>query len=170
MLKYLKDNLEWIIPLIITTIIAVANIVIAISNRKNSQNLYKMQNDMFCFQLYNKRFATYESIKEVLSNIIANGDAQNGDITSFLSKTRELKILFGDDIVQICEAIHKTIVQLHVVNENIEHNSTMNITGDNHNKLCDKEAELLNNLTDLYLVFDEKIKVYISFDKYKVSK
>lgn len=170
MLSYIKENSDWIIPLVITTIIAIANLIIAVSNRNNSQNLYKMQNDMFCFQLYSKRFATYESIKEVLSNIISKGDANNDDIFLFLSKTKEVKLLFGDDIVHICEAIHRTIVQLHVVNERIDHNATMNITGENHNKLCDKDAELLNNLTDLSSAFDEKIKEYISFDKYKVSK
>lgn len=166
----MKENLYWIVPLIITTIIAIANIVIAIFNYRNSKNLNEMQNDMFCFQLYEKRLNAFESLKEVLSDILANGEAKNTDVTSFLSKTKELKFIFGNDVIQVCDAIHKTIVELHVTSEKIKHNSVMNIIDKNHLDLCDKEAELLKNLTTLSSELTDKVSGYISFDKYKLSK
>ena len=115
--EYLKENANWIFPLLITIIFSIINVIIAYFNYKNTKEQQKLQNDSFCFQLYEKRLKVYESVKEVLANIISNGKVEKDDINSFLHSIREVNFLFGDDIKEICSTIYDIIVEINTINK-----------------------------------------------------
>lgn len=62
MCEYIKENMEWIAPLIVTILFSILNIIVAICNVCITKKQSKMQNDNFCFQLYEKRWEIYETI------------------------------------------------------------------------------------------------------------
>ena len=68
MWEWIIANLNWICPLIITILFSVLNVIVAISNLKIAKQQSKMQNDGFCFQLYERRWEVYESIDKILDD------------------------------------------------------------------------------------------------------
>ena len=68
MCSYLKDNLNWIIPLFITTAFSIVTIVFSVLNYRIVKQQRELQNDSFCFQLFDRRLNVYTSIKEIISD------------------------------------------------------------------------------------------------------
>ena len=72
----LKGNSNWLIPLIITTVLAVCNLKIARANLKIAENQRQLQNSAFCYQLFEKRMEIYTEMNHVLANIITEGSGE----------------------------------------------------------------------------------------------
>ena len=166
---YLKENVNWISPLLITIIFSIINTIIAFFNYKNAKEQQKLQNNSFCFHLYDKRLKAYESIKEILADVISNGSVKTEDINNFLSKTKEVNFLFGDDIKETCSTIYELIINIHTNNKKIEYNMKHNIKDNTHNLLCNREIELFKSLTECSDALTEHINKYISFAKYTIN-
>ena len=61
-LSWLAKNLNWVVPMVITAIFSALNIRLAVINRNVAENQVKLQNDSFCYQLFERRMAIYTSI------------------------------------------------------------------------------------------------------------
>ena len=71
--EWILNNLEWICPLIITILFSILNIIVAICNLRITKRQSRMQNDGFCFQLFERRHEIYEKINHALSIVVVEG-------------------------------------------------------------------------------------------------
>ncbi len=165
MAEYLKTNLNWIIPLLITTIFSFINIILFRLNYKILKQQQKLQNDAFCFQLFDRRLDIYSSIKEIISRVIANNSVSRIDIDDFLKKRRDVDFLFGKDVSDHCKSIYNTLTLLH--RDETKMNSPAS-NASNWSNLVDEETRLLEQLSDEGVQLSNLILKYISFSKYKI--
>ena len=170
MCEWIIANLNWICPLIITILFSALNVIVAISNLKIAKQQGKMQNDGFCFQLYEKRLSIYESADKILCSIVQTSKVSVKDITDFTYATRNVKFLFGEDMAEECDAIGKFLNELRTVGTKISHNIDNQINDSNHEVLCDREYELLNQLPEHKKNLSDIVSKYISFSEYKTEK
>ena len=124
----------------------------------------KLQNDAFCFQLFEKRLVVYTDIKTIIANIIADCDIPQKVLFECLQKTRDVEFLFGKDVIDLCNELYKTISELHakqaVLNSKRQNNEV-------DTKLINEETELLKRVSDLGKRLSDLVKNYISFENYK---
>ena len=106
------DNLNLSAPVTITVIFACLNIWIAWLNYQCSEKQKEIQNDSFCYQLFDKRLNVYYSIQEILGKLISSPDNAAILWEPFLQKTRDVPFLFGKDIQDKCNEIYNDIVDL----------------------------------------------------------
>lgn len=164
MCSYLKDNLNWIIPLFITTVFSIVTIVFSVLNYRIVKQQRELQNDSFCFQLFDLRLNVYTSIKEIISDVIMNDSVPSKELTVFLQKERDVEYLFGKDVSDCCLAIYNILVKLHGI-ETIS-NSPLK-KGQVDSKLADEELDLWNRLTEEDKRLHDLVVKYISFSDYK---
>ena len=96
------DNLNLSTPVTITVIFACLNIWIAWLNYQCSEKQKEIQNDSFCYQLFDKRLKVYYSIQDCLRKSIFSTDEINTLYQEFLQKTHDVPFLFGKDIQDKC--------------------------------------------------------------------
>lgn len=166
MCDYFINNLNWIIPLSITTVFSVLTIVLTIQNIKIMKQQEKLQNDAFCFQLFERRLNVYTDIKIIIANIIADYDVPQKVIPEFLQKTRDVEFLFGKDVQCLCNKLYKTICELHAKQAvlNCERNK-----GKVDTDLSNSELELMDQISDSSKMLSILVKKYISFENYKID-
>lgn len=168
MKEWFVSNLEWICALAITIIFSVINIILAVCNLKIIKNQNKMQNDAFCFQLYDKRMAIYESIDRIIVRAGQNGRVKNKDTQDYIVATKDIEFMFGADVVQVSEAIYNTLNELCNLTTLIEdHMKGINHNPD-HKKNCDRQCTLMEQLTTQKKQIKEYMKRYISFETYRI--
>lgn len=170
MWSWLLTNLNWICPLFITIIFSGLNIVVAKCNIKIARQQGKMQNDAFCFQLYEKRMAIYDSVDKILCRIVQNGKVDTKDVFDYNHARKDVEFLFGSDICESYDSILETILRLHVLGTYIEENIRCKRTTEDHRQMCEEEAQKWKLLSEQNKELSEKIKKYISFAEYMIEK
>ena len=164
MCSYLKDNLNWIIPLFITTVFSIVTIVFSVLNYRIVKQQRELQNDSFCFQLFDRRLNVYTSIKEIISDVIMNDSVPSKELTAFLQKERDVEYLFGKDVSDCCLAIYNILVKLHGI-ETISNSPSKK--GQVAADLADEETRLLEELSNKGQQLHDLVVNYISFSEYK---
>ena len=170
MWEWIIANLNWICPLIITILFSVLNIVVAKCNLKIAKQQSKLQNDGFCFELYEKRLSIYENADKILCSIVQTSQVSIKDIDDFTYLTRNVKFLFGADMAEECDAIRELLIKLRTIGTKVNHNIDNQINDPNHQMLCDLEYELLNQLSEHKNNLSYIVSKYISFSEYKTKK
>lgn len=167
---WLLDNYTWLFPLFITIIFSLLNIIVAICNLKIVSQQSKMQNDMFCFQLFEKRHKNYEDLQKVLCAVISSGKVTIENINEFAVATKDIKFLFGKDMSKFCEDALNKLSRLRAIGRQIEYNIQHNNDNENHSNLCDEEGKLLLAVLELQNHISTIALEYISFSNYKINK
>nr|WP_315022159.1 hypothetical protein [uncultured Aminipila sp.] len=168
-INWVNLNSSWLFPLLITIIFSGLNIVIAINNSKVSKSQLKLQNNVFCYQLLERRMQIYNEINEILLMVIRDGTVPSKLLTDFLIKTRDVQFLFGEDVKVKCDNIYRFLSKYHVIDAYVMNNIKSNKSSPNHPQLCDEECELLNKIPQLQRDLQETFKKYISFADYYLS-
>ena len=169
MKEWFISNLEWICALAITIIFSVINIILAVCNLKIIKNQNKMQNDAFCFQLYEKRMAIYESIDHIIVRVGQNGRVENKDTQDYIVAAKDIEFMFGADVIQVSNAIYNTLNELCRLTTLIEgHREGINQNPD-HKENCDRQYALKQQLSTQKKQLKECMKRYISFEAYRVQ-
>lgn len=170
MWSWLLTNLNWICPLFITIIFSGLNIVVAKCNIKIARQQGKMQNDAFCFQLSERRWEAYEGIDKILCATERDALVTDEYITQFYFVSRDVKFLFGQDMADFCEKTGKLLGELRVVGKQVKKNIDHQLTDPNHVALCDREAEMLINVSEQRKQLSAIVSRYISFSEYRIQK
>lgn len=169
MWEWIIENLSWICPLIITILFSVLNVIVAKSNLKIAKQQSKMQNDGFCFQLYERRWGVYESIDKILCSVGREAKVCDEDIAKFHYASHNARFLFDQDMVDFCEKTRDLLIELRTVGKTVEWNINHQSDGSNHANLCEKEAELISSIAGQQQQLKDIVEKYISFSEYKVK-
>lgn len=170
MWEWIIENLSWICPLIITILFSVLNVIVAKSNLKIAKQQSKMQNDGFCFQLYERRWGVYESIDKILCSVGREAKVCDEDIAKFHYASHNARFLFDQDMVDFCEKTRDLLIELRTVGKTVEWNINHQSDDPNHANLCDKESELLLRVSNQQQQLKSIVANYISFSEYKIQK
>lgn len=162
----LFNNLNWIAPLSITVIFSVLNIVLAIINLKMTKNQAKLQNDAFCYPLYDRRMGIHTSVQKAVSAIIREGTVSNSLLSNYLQDTRDVSFLFGEDVAEAVKQFYYLMVDLHTVSEKVKYNIDTQHRSKNHEELCQRESELLKQVAKDGAYLREVFSRYINFADY----
>ena len=168
--EWIVNNIEWIAALFITILFSALNVVIAVCTLRVTKQQTKMQNDSFCYQLFEKRMTIYESIDKVLGHIFQRGKVDTNDIIDFNYARKDVKFLFDSDICESYDTILKTIQRIHILEIYIEEDINSKTKTDDHSQMCEGAKEKWLLLMHQTEEMSEKIKKYISFAEYKIEK
>lgn len=163
------ENLNWIVPMCITIIFSILNIRMARVNAKTAQLQLKLQNDAFCFQLFERRMAVYTAMQTVLSKVVADGAVSKDTLGDFLQSTRDAKFLFGDEVAKERRELYRAMVELKEVGQKIERNIKTAGVSNDHEELCNRDAALMTQIHDAMLQLEEVFAPYISFKGYRLE-
>lgn len=169
MMDLLSDNLNWILPLLITVVFSIINIVMARKNSDMVKNQIKLQNDAFCYDLLEKRMEIYLSVKETLSKVSRDGNISFDDVAEFMKTHQKACFLFGDDIDKKLESIGLLLVELRELSRKIEREIQTQDESSEHNEICDKHGELIIELSNIFSNLKDDFKPYISFRNYRIE-
>lgn len=170
MWEWIIENLSWICPLIITILFSVLNVIVAKSNLKIAKQQSKMQNDGFCFQLYERRWGVYESIDKILCSVGREAKVCDEDIAKFHYASHNARFLFDQDMADFCEKTRDLLIELRTVGKKVEWNINHQSDDSNPANLCEKEAELISIISSQQQQLKDIVEKYISFSEYKVKK
>ena len=128
-----------------------------------------MQNDNFCFQLFEKRHLIYENLKRILCSVIVEGTVSSDDVNKFNIASKDVRFLFGTDMVDVSEKILKVLNELRTVSMKIENNIQHQNDDPKHSDLCDRQSELFSQLEDYQKEITTVAYSYISFANYTIK-
>ena len=166
MKEWILENIDWLCHLLITILFSMLNIIVAICNFRITKHQNKIQNDSFCFQLFEKRHIVYDRLNKILCLAIAKGQVTNEMIAEFKISTKDAKFLFGDDFFDVWQEACRLLDEYKVIGYKVEHD-TLN---PKHSDLCDRESELLVKLVEQQKHLSDVAQKYISFSAYKIKK
>lgn len=169
MKDWLVQNVSWVCPLIITLLFSVVNAIIAICNIHITKKQMKMQNDNFCFQLYEKRFDIYSIMNEVLLSVGSDGRITDINRAKFRDAANDAIFMFDKDVIEFCDETKKLLSELRTVGNKVKYNNENNISDERHFELCDREDELITKISEKRKLLSKIMKKYISFAKYKIK-
>ncbi len=165
--KWILENLNWLIPVIITAFFSLLNILIAAFNYKCSKKQREIQNDSFCYQLFDKRLNVYYSIQKTLAELTSSPNDADKLCQPFLRQISEVPFLFGKDIQDKCDDIYKIILRLSFISGKWK--SMHSIPDDEYQRLSKEETELMKRVMDYLGNLPEIFQPYIGFSKYQIT-
>ena len=169
MWEWIGNNIEWIAALLITVLFSALNIVVAVCTLRVTKQQTKMQNDNFCYQLFEKRMNIYESIDRIICRVGQSGKVNNQDIQDYIVAGKDVEFMFGSDVIQISNAIYETLCELCCVSTLIRDHMEGNNTISNHEENCNRWACLMENLSAQKKELKNCIMNYISFEAYRIE-
>lgn len=169
MMDLLSDNLNWILPLLITVVFSIINIVMARKNSDMVKNQIKLQNDAFCYDLLEKRMEIYLSVKETLSKVSRDGDISFDDVAEFMKTHQKACFLFGYDIDKKLESIGLLLIELRELSRKIGREIQTQDESSEYNEICDRHGELIIELSNTFSNLKDDFEPYISFKNYKIE-
>jgi len=162
MLNWLTQNVNWIIPLSITALLALQNNSIMRSQKKH-------QETQICIDLMEKRLRIYYAYLDMVEAMAAVGTSDPDVFTEFREKTKEIKFLFGDDIQQLHKEFNQAVKDYTPIS-----NELMKIWDNNSDslyqrELAEKEAIALGKITSIVMQYEGRFARYLDFSKYHVK-
>ena len=163
-MDWILNNLYWICPLGITVVFSVINIITTLTNLKILGKQYKMQNDSFCFQLFEKRYNVYIKLEQILCSAQAKGKVTNEMYSLFCCCMDEVKLLFGKELFEVYNEACRILNECSATSKIVEHDKN----NPEYEKMCDREYALLVELREKQKLIKQIAERYISFAEYKV--
>jgi hypothetical protein len=160
------NNLNWLVPVTITAFFAFLNIWIAVLNYQCSKRQKEIQNDSFCYQLFDKRLKVYSSIQEILSKLISSPISADTLWQPFLQETRDVPFLFGKDIQDKRNDMYHIILRLRCIDKK---EKSIFISVDERHRLLDEQTELLKKIMEYIKDLPKIFQPYIGFTKHQVT-
>lgn len=167
--EWIVNNIEWIAALFITILFSALNVVIAVCTLRVTKQQTKMQNDSFCYQLFEKRMTIYESIDRIICRVGQNGSVNNQDTQDYIVAGKDVEFMFGSDVIQISDAIYETLCELCCISTLIRDHMEGNNNVPNHKENCNRWAHLMEKLSAQKTELKNCMKNYISFESYRIE-
>ncbi len=169
MCTWIVENLNWILPLVISMAFSIVNIIMAVINLKTAQKQEKLQNNSFCYQLFDRRMEIYTSVKTILTKVIQDASVTNQQIDGFSKSTRDVPLLFGDEVRELIDQLYTALSRLRTDSVKVEHASKEHTLPPNYSELCDCEDKSFDQFEELYKKLPEALAPYISFAQYRIE-
>ena len=169
MWEWIGNNIEWIAAFLITVLFSTLNIVVAVCTLQVTRHQTKMQNDNFCYQLYEKRMAIYESIDRIICCVGQSGNVNHQDIQDYIVAAKDVKFMFGADVLKTSNAIYETLCNLCCISTLIRDHMEGNNNVPNHKENCNRWAHLMEKLSAQKTELKNCMKNYISFESYRIE-
>lgn len=167
--NWLINNLNWIVPILITAIFSILNIRLATVNQKLSENQLKLQNDSFCFELLEHRMEIYLSVRKILSFVLQNGTVSYDNISAFMNTHQRAYFLFDHEIDKKLESIGLVLLELRAFTKKVEDGIQRCDNSSEHLEVCEKEGELLKQLSQISTDLKNDFEPYIGFKNYRIQ-
>lgn len=169
MKDWLSDNLNWIIPLLITVVFSIINIAMAKKNSDMVKNQIKLQNDAFCYELFEKRMAVFIYLKNWLRCTLGVPLACDIDCDNIYEIIEPSRFLFGKDIKRKIERIVDLECESIAVESKINDEEKIDDESSELIKLRNRKSEIMNELTEISKHLEEDFEPYISFKNYRIE-
>ncbi len=177
---WLFENANWIIPLLITALFSILNLITARQNIKLTkeqsklqneiaENQFRLQNNSFCYQLLDKRMAVYTSIQKIIACVLSESTISESGIIDFVQQTREVEFLFGDEVKQRVDELYRLLAEYHTVSTVVNDDIQRGKISSHHAERCERQAEITRILTDKQDEMTDVFAPYLSFKDYKIQ-
>jgi len=161
-LNWLTKNINWIIPLAITAILAIQNNSIMKSQKKQ-------QETQICIDLMEKRLKIYYAYLDMVEAMAAVGTSDPAVFGEFREKTKEIKFLFGDDIQQLHKDFKKAVKDYTPISDELMKIWDNNNDSPYQRELAEKEAIALGKIDSIVNQYEKCFARYLDFSKYHVK-
>jgi hypothetical protein len=158
--SWLMSNLPELLTAISTFLgaVVVAAIVAVITYKQ----LY-LEREKFKLDLFEKRFAVYSAAREFLRLIKRSAKIEMKDLSEYLGNTQDAAFLFDEKIADHLISLYKKAVDLQTTQKLYEHLPV----GDERERLCNKEHDLLIELGNELLKLKDVFAPYLKFKAWK---
>ncbi|MEW6143605.1 MAG: hypothetical protein AB1598_01160 [Thermodesulfobacteriota bacterium] len=144
--------------LIIDTLSAVLVPIIAILTAYIAYQQYRTNKNRLRFELYDKRFEIYLSIKTFISYIVSKADVDIDRAFQFLRETREAEFLFDKEILEYTDEMYKKALKIHAIVASYESLPT----GDRRTELVNEQLSLVTWFSSQVEIASKKFSKYLS--------
>lgn len=100
------------VDLIVKFITPVLTLIIAGAAVWIAWQQFETVSHKFRLDLYDKRYAVYRGLMNLLAKIIADGEATKEALAAYYRSTDEKRFLFGDDIITYLQEVREKAVKL----------------------------------------------------------
>ncbi len=143
--------LSWLSTPFVAIIAAVFAGMIAYRQWKTAQDKLKLD-------LFDRRFAVYDTARNLLASIMNMNQLKEGELIKFLSGTRESKWLLNDEITNFFEkelwVKANKLQTLFIVLDSLPR-------GQERNENIEKQSELIKWFREQYSVLDQKFEPFL---------
>lgn len=167
---WLLENLDWIIPAVITAYFARYNVKFARTNvefaRTNVQITEKQKETVAAqlrLNLFEKRMAIYNIMMTVMSNVVLKRDSIDEEFMRFQVGTRDSVFLFGKDINDELEIIRDILSRLYAIYLDIQSGVDGSVYTENSVSLNQERGQLALKLHELLSKEPSLFKKYLDF-------
>ena len=121
---------------------------------------YNMNKNHFRLALFDKRFKVYEGVMKFLAQIFHGGKVKESDYQDFRWNTKDIVLLFGDEMKDYIQEIGKNALELQAINEGF---NTGLLVGDEFKENRRKHLELITWFTEQHSIAVDKFREYMQF-------
>lgn len=147
-MEIIKTNSD-ILSGMLVPLIAIITVYIAYQQYKTNRNRLR-------FELYDKRFKIYLSVKILISQIVREANISQDDTRQFAIETREAEFLFDKETFNYLNEIYKKSLKLYTIHIQLQSLSSEG-----------KQAELNNQILQIVQWFNIQVDVVSErFSKY----
>lgn len=117
--------------------------------------------DRLRLDLYDRRFAVYRALMDLLSAALTSGNLKDAELYRFSSDTAERSFLFGPEISEYCEEIWKEGVRLQALNSRLHEEDLP--AGEERNQVARSRTELFQWFKNQLEAAPKKFEPYLQF-------
>lgn len=128
-----------------------------------SYQQYKVAHVKLKLDLYEKRFAVFQGVREFLSIVLAKANFDMSEFYMFRAKTAEVDFLFGTDVVNFIKQVDKDALDFHVKKASLEGVAV----GNERSRLVEAEIKALEKLTNKITEIKVVFRDYLELSKLK---
>ena len=151
---WIIQNLNWIIPLGVTIVFSLINVVLAIINLRTAREQRKMQQTELGVSLMQKRLAIYQIEQKILESIINYSKPDQLLIEESCQADIEIRYLFGNEIYEHFNKV------MELANKACEHNIATIPDGLGGYYSENKDSETEEYSKDAMTLMGESISLY----------
>jgi hypothetical protein len=137
---------------------AVAAIVALITYKQ-----FRLEREKFKLDLFDKRFAVFSVAREFLRFITQTAKIEMKDLSEYLGNTQDAAFLFNEKIADHLTSLYKKAVDLQTTQKIYEPLPV----GEERERLCNKEHDLLLELGNELLKLKDVFAPYLKFEVWK---
>jgi hypothetical protein len=121
---------------------------------------FTLAREQFRLDLFEKRFAIFQSARAFLQRISTNGTLERNDLFDYRRDTQDATFLFGQQVEDYLRSLADTALELKTTKEQFEPLPS----GAERSELCEKETQLLRDLCDESIKLKDVFAPYLRFE------
>jgi hypothetical protein len=125
---------------------------------------HRLAKEKLKLDLFEKRFSVYKGVQIFLSQIMQEGKLNLDSLSELHKATQEAEFLFEVEIPKYIDSIRSKALKMRAIQSKYENMST---TGDERNRLIDKEHIIFTELTNEFHELSKVFMPYLKFSKWK---